>query len=176
MRGKPEVRQAFLEEVATWRDNLSVDILVDFINHEENPQFVLRALEILRATKHPKLQGIFEEILGHDITVVGLKCLDYLRELHGEDNLYPLDLVFSSTKGEDPDIQAAKQDFYQYVTSKGSNKVGHLRSRNAISIWKRACALNCADAFFLVGKCYEQGIGVTKDIAIANQSTAHFKI
>ena len=92
MNAEPKERQVLLEYIGTLNDQLSVDLLMDFVRNEENPEFVARALELLNETKHPRLIILFTELMSVDRASTCLQVLQYLRMEHvyGPKSLYPL--------------------------------------------------------------------------------------
>ena len=98
MNAEPKERQILLEYIGTLNDQLSVDLLMDFVRNEENPEFVARALELLNETKHPRLIILFTELMSVDRASTCLQVLQYLRMEHvyGPKSLYPLELANQS--------------------------------------------------------------------------------
>ena len=99
MNAEPKDRQTLLEYIGTLNDQLSVDLLVNFVQNEENPEFVARALELLNETKHPRLIILFTELMSVDRASTCLQVLEYLRmdHVYGSKSLYPLSLANQSS-------------------------------------------------------------------------------
>ena len=119
MRNSPKDRETLIEYIGTLNDQLAVDLLMHFVRNEENPIFVGRALDLLNATKHPRLIILFTELMSVDRSATCLQVLGYLRmdHLYGTTSLYPLDLANQSSFLEVR--QSALRGYAELATKRG---------------------------------------------------------